>query len=232
MTKARNWLTSEYQKAGIEGLRIATVMGVLTETLAEAKKTKQFDKKLALSKNLSVLLHGSGTFEIYIGIKGVLSTHQVFKMNEAKPLNQEIEDMAKISALATYVSSDVSEASQYDNFMVLDTLEDSDIDIWEPFEYRGLEEIQELVEAEFSTTLQNFKKIISLTEKVEANIYGYEERINAAEADMFECPMCGSQEIKYGDPEPDGLFIYRIHECKNCKFTFEERYALDRVKEA
>jgi hypothetical protein len=53
--------------------------------------------------------------------------------------------------------------------------------------------------------------------------------VNACDADYARCPMCESKNITYGEPEPDSIFIYRIHACDDCTTTWEERYDLVRV---
>ena len=232
MTTVKNWLLSEYAKVGIEGLRIASVMRVLTDTLEEIKKTDQYRKQFKMSKNLSVLLYKTGDFEVHINIKNAqstYSTYQTFKMNEAKPLEQELEDMAKINALGTYLSSDVADASQYDEFMKLESIE-GEVAVWEPFEYTDIDRLKELIEDEFTSTLHSFQKIAQLAQQVEVNVYGYEERREAIDADLNECPVCGSQDIDYGEPDPDSVFIYREHKCKGCGFEYQERYVLERVE--
>jgi hypothetical protein len=56
-----------------------------------------------------------------------------------------------------------------------------------------------------------------------------EYTVNVCDADYARCPMCESPNITYGEPDPDGIFIYRIHACDECGTTWEERYDLVRV---
>jgi predicted Zn-dependent protease with MMP-like domain len=53
--------------------------------------------------------------------------------------------------------------------------------------------------------------------------------VNAYDADYARCPMCESNNITYGEPDPDSVFIYRVHVCDDCATTWEERYDLVRV---
>jgi len=64
--------------AGIEGLRINTVLSAIKDTLAEIENLQMFDKRINVSENISVLRYKSGTVEIHISIKGVLSTYETF----------------------------------------------------------------------------------------------------------------------------------------------------------
>jgi hypothetical protein len=50
--------------------------------------------------------------------------------------------------------------------------------------------------------------------------------VNTCDADYAGCPVCESSDITYGEPDPDSIFIYRIHTCNNCGTTWEERYDL------
>ena len=75
-TKIREWLLAEYASVGVDGLRIDTVMNVLADTLNEIHDKDMFDKRISMSKNLSVLLYRSGTVEIHINIEGKLSTYE------------------------------------------------------------------------------------------------------------------------------------------------------------
>lgn len=75
----REWLLKEYEQAGIQGLRIETVMSVLNDTLAQIEEKGAYDKRFLMSKNLSVLLYKSGTIEVHIGIENVLSTYKEFR---------------------------------------------------------------------------------------------------------------------------------------------------------
>ncbi|OGS70746.1 MAG: hypothetical protein A3F91_09545 [Flavobacteria bacterium RIFCSPLOWO2_12_FULL_35_11] len=77
-------------------------------------------------------------------------------------INAQLRDMAKISALGTYLSSDINNSDDYEKFMKFETLNGTDIDIWEPFENHSLEEIQELVEQEFSATLHSYMKVAEI----------------------------------------------------------------------
>jgi hypothetical protein len=77
--KVRNWLLEEYKNVQIEGLQIDTVMCVLEDTLKEIAQKEMYDVRLPMSKNLSVLLYKSGTFEVHISIPKVLSTYNDFK---------------------------------------------------------------------------------------------------------------------------------------------------------
>ncbi|OGS70751.1 MAG: hypothetical protein A3F91_09570 [Flavobacteria bacterium RIFCSPLOWO2_12_FULL_35_11] len=76
--------------------------------------------------------------------------------------NAKLIDMAKVFALGTYLSSPVVDASEYDEFLKLETLNGADIDIWEPLEEEKLNNIQSLVEAEFSRTLRSFQKVAEI----------------------------------------------------------------------
>jgi hypothetical protein len=77
MKKIKNWLVSEYEQAGIEDLKIDSVMGALNSTVAEIKEKGLYDKRFALSKNLSVLLYGSGAVEVHIN-RPELSNFELF----------------------------------------------------------------------------------------------------------------------------------------------------------
>lgn len=77
-TKIREWLIAEYKQVGINSLRVNTVMSALHDSLAEISKKGCYNKRFAISKNLSVLMYKSGTIEVHIGIDGVLSTYKEF----------------------------------------------------------------------------------------------------------------------------------------------------------
>ena len=70
--------------------------------------------------------------------------------------------MAKVYAIATYTSSEHNSAKDYDDFMELETDNDlinSMFIIWEPFETYSLDNLQDYVESEFSTTLTLLKSL-------------------------------------------------------------------------
>jgi hypothetical protein len=72
------WLITEHEQVGIEGLRIDSVMSAIEHELAEIKRRELFDKRFSISKNISVLMYRSGTVEVHIGIKDVLSAYKEF----------------------------------------------------------------------------------------------------------------------------------------------------------
>ncbi len=58
-----------------------------------------------------------------------------------------------------------------------------------------------------------------------------EQTLTAVQADFYECPVCGSSAVEYDVKEldPDGIFIYRTHGCKDCDTEWEERYDMVQV---
>ncbi|MDQ1341017.1 MAG: hypothetical protein QG567_2175 [Campylobacterota bacterium] len=82
-------------------------------------------------------------------------------------INEKLRDMAKISALGTYLSSNINNVDDYEKFMKLESLDGTDLEIWEPFENHYLEEIQELVEQEFSATLHSYMKVAEIVRAAE-----------------------------------------------------------------
>ena len=85
MEKIRNWLVDLYLELEIKGLQIDSVMSAIKEKYEQIKLSKQFGKRFAISKNLSILLYESGTVEVHCSIKEVVSTYESFKeYNEAK----------------------------------------------------------------------------------------------------------------------------------------------------
>jgi formate dehydrogenase maturation protein FdhE len=58
----------------------------------------------------------------------------------------------------------------------------------------------------------------------------YKDTVGASDADFHECPVCGSDDITYGDSEEESVFIYRVHRCNKCETTWEERYDLVQVR--
>ena len=53
--------------------------------------------------------------------------------------------------------------------------------------------------------------------------------VSAPDADFTRCPVCESEDISYGDCDPDGIFIYRAHTCQRCGTVWDERYDLVQV---
>lgn len=81
MEKIRNWLVDLYLELGIKGLQIDSVMSAIKEKYEQIKLSKQFGKRFAISKNLSILVYESGTVEIHCTIKNVVSTFESFSMD-------------------------------------------------------------------------------------------------------------------------------------------------------
>ena len=81
MEEIRNWLVDLYLELGIKGLQIESVMSVIKKEYEQIKISKQFGKRFAVSKNLSILVYESGTVEIHCTIKNVFSTFESFSMN-------------------------------------------------------------------------------------------------------------------------------------------------------
>lgn len=59
---------------------------------------------------------------------------------------------------------------------------------------------------------------------------GKQATIKPIEADFDCCPVCKSENITYGNPEPESLFIYREHTCNDCEMVWEERYDLVKIE--
>jgi len=57
-----------------------------------------------------------------------------------------------------------------------------------------------------------------------------EQLVSSELADYDVCPKCKSNNIDWGEPDPDGTIIYREHTCLNCETTWEERYDLVQVR--
>lgn len=72
---------------------------------------------------------------------------------------ETLELLAKAYAIGTYTTNGENE-EDYDTFMSLTSLEDTEFEIWEPFETYPLEEIQEFVELEFNSALSLIKRAI------------------------------------------------------------------------
>ena len=49
------------------------------------------------------------------------------------------------------------------------------------------------------------------------------------EADFDKCPRCGSENLFFGECEPEALFVYRTHNCNDCELSWTERYDLVQV---
>ena len=81
MEEIRNWLVNLYLELGIKGLQIESVLSVIKKAYEQIKISKQFGKRFAVSKNLSILVYESGTVEIHCTIKNVFSTFESFSMN-------------------------------------------------------------------------------------------------------------------------------------------------------
>ncbi len=58
---------------------------------------------------------------------------------------------------------------------------------------------------------------------------GEQTTVETSEADFDCCPVCKNENITYGEPEPESLFVYREHTCNECQTVWEERYDLVRV---
>ena len=82
-TQIKNWLLNEYASVG-KNLQIDSVMGAISDTIKEIKEKQLFDKRINVSKNISVLVYESGTVEVHISIDGVLSTYSSFKQPKEK----------------------------------------------------------------------------------------------------------------------------------------------------
>jgi len=52
---------------------------------------------------------------------------------------------------------------------------------------------------------------------------------NPFNADFDRCPKCESNDIDWGELDPDNVLIYREHRCNNCGTKWEEKYELTRV---
>lgn len=79
-TEIKNWLEKEYASVGIKNLQIDAVMGAIKEALKEIEGKELFDKRLNVSKNISVLMYKeSKSVEVHISINGVLSTYELFE---------------------------------------------------------------------------------------------------------------------------------------------------------
>ncbi len=53
---------------------------------------------------------------------------------------------------------------------------------------------------------------------------------NPFDADFDRCPKCESNNINWGEPDSEGVLIYRLHQCNNCGTRWEEKYELTRVE--
>lgn len=65
---------------------------------------------------------------------------------------------------------------------------------------------------------------------IENEIEKSKQILDAYQADWDTCPQCNSDNIEWGDAEPDGALIYRIHSCEDCGVKWEERYDLVKVR--
>lgn len=88
----------------------------------------------------------------------VLGEQTEDKEQESK---EELVNMAKRYAIGTYTSNGEDE-NDYDNLMNCNSLDEVELDIWEPFESEDLDGIKELVEAEYNTALNFFTKAFTL----------------------------------------------------------------------
>lgn len=82
--------------------------------------------------------------------------------------NNKLIKMAKAQAIAKYTSSEHNSHQDYDDFMELKTDNDlinSMFIIWEPFETYGLDDLQDYMEGEFSTTLTLLKSVFQQSVK-------------------------------------------------------------------
>jgi len=82
-TQIKNWLLNEYASVG-KNLQIDSVVGAINDTIKEIKEKQLFDKRINISKNISVLVYESGTIEVHISMDGVLSTYKSFQQPKEK----------------------------------------------------------------------------------------------------------------------------------------------------
>lgn len=76
-------------------------------------------------------------------------------------MEKDLENLAKSYAIGTYTSNGENE-DDYDKFVALSDLDDSDFKIWEPFEKYHLYEIQTLVTQEYTTSLSLIHRALKL----------------------------------------------------------------------
>ena len=65
---------------------------------------------------------------------------------------------------------------------------------------------------------------------VENKIDNSNQLLDAGEADWDNCPQCDSENVDYGECDPDTVFVYRIHTCQDCGTKWEERYDLVKIR--
>lgn len=76
-------------------------------------------------------------------------------------MERDLENLAKRYAICTYTTNSESE-DDYDRFVALTTLEDSDFEIWELFENYSLDEIKNFVIQEYTISLSLMHRALSL----------------------------------------------------------------------
>lgn len=70
---------------------------------------------------------------------------------------KELEDMAKTYAIGSFTSNGENE-DDYEKFISLKSLKDSEFEIWEPLENYPLQYLQEVIEAEYNSALSLAKR--------------------------------------------------------------------------
>lgn len=69
----------------------------------------------------------------------------------------ELENMAKTYAIGSYTSNGENE-EDYEKFLSLKSLKDTEFEIWEPFEDFSLRELHKFMEAEYNSALSLAKR--------------------------------------------------------------------------